>query len=208
MPRRVEIFLSKKVVGKYLARSYPHPSMKVHGREDYYEVPVHEITISGEDDSGKEVTYVHQAPRFMPYWNDPANPYKGYKTLGWANSGLSSGRTIVVPRYKKEYQVQNRYSPGIGAIVLRGAFYIHAGPASTATKDAGFGSAGCVEIVGDFDDFKKDIVSLSGIKGKSLDDAIESLVRAKKLIAVIEGTKAPDIKKAFKGSVTKAVPTP
>ena len=44
--------------------------------------------------------------------------------------------------------------------MVKGGFYIHAGPESV--QDSGWGSAGCVEILGNFDAFKKDVLGLAG----------------------------------------------
>lgn len=192
--RKVTIKLSKKVVGNYEARSYPHDDINGNGKIELYKVPLYEIRVSGIDDSGAAVTFTYKAPRFMPYWNNPKAPDPHYKTLGWANSGLSKGRTIKVKRYIKDYEVRNRYSPGKGAIVMKGAFYIHAGPASES--DVGFGSAGCVEIIGNYDTFKADIASLSG-SGLAADDAIGKLVAVGKLIVVIEYAEPPKIKNLY-----------
>ena len=137
----------------------------------------------------------------MPYWNDPKSPDTHYATKGWTNSGLSSARTVVVSRYIRDYAVHNRYTPGKGAIVLKGSFYIHAGPG--VLSDVGYGSAGCVEIVGNYDTFKSDIASLSGSKFTDADDAIENLVNERKLTVRIEGTTAPDIKSLFSRKVTR-----
>lgn len=196
--RMVTITLTKKIVGQYEARSYPDDDFNNDGLIELYNVPVYEVLIDGTDDAGKAVRKVHMAPRFMPYYNDPANPDPHYRTKGWTNAGLSSGRTIIVPQYKPNYEVQNRYSPGRGAIVLQGTFYIHGGPASLS--DAEFGSAGCVEIIGNYDTFKADIAALSGIPGSS-DQAIGKLVSAKKLKVVIEQASVPDIKACFSRQV-------
>ncbi len=200
--RKVKITLSKKTVGSYEARSYPHDSFSDPKFIELYKVPLHEITVAGTGSDGTAKTFVHQAPRFMPYWNNPEKPDKHYATKGWANSGLSSARTVIVSRYLRNYAVQNRYSPGKGAIVLKGTFYIHAGPGTLT--DYGFGSAGCVEIVGNYDDFKSQIASLSGSAKAESDDAIEELVNARKLTVVIEALKAPDIKKLFSRKILRA----
>lgn len=69
---------------------------------------------------------------------------------------------------------------------------MHAGPASL--QDVGFGSAGCIEIIGNYDDFKKAITDLSGLTG-TLDAAIQQLVNEKKLTVHIQAAAAPDIRK-------------
>lgn len=193
--RKVKITLSNKVVGSYEARSYPDDDYDNNGKIELYKVPVYSIIVSGTDGAGKPKTFLHKAPRFMPYWNDPKKLSSHYKTKGWANSGLSSARTIIVNRYIRDYEVQNRYSPGKGAIVLKDAFYIHGGPANDT--DVGFGSAGCVEIIGNYDTFKSNIASLSGSASKASDDAITQLVIQGNLIVVIESAVVPDIKKLF-----------
>ncbi|MCI0462577.1 MAG: hypothetical protein L0Z62_36975 [Gemmataceae bacterium] len=193
--RKVTITLTSKIVDYYEARSYPDDDRNNDGLWELYKVPVYEILVEGTDDAGNATTYKHQAPRFMPYYNDPANPDAHYSSRGWVNAGLSAKRTVVVTRYKENYEVQNRYSPGKGAIVLKGAFYIHAGPADLS--DIGFGSAGCVEIIGNYDDFKAHIASLSGTGAKTSDEAINKLVGARKLIVEIEQATVPDINKSF-----------
>lgn len=206
--RKVKITLTKKVVGSYEARSYPHDDYDNDGFIELYKVPVHEIIVAGTDNKGKPQTFIHKAPRFMPYWNNPKSPDPDYKTKGWINSGLSAARTIVVRRYKPDYELHNRYSPFFGAIVLKDAFYIHPGPADE--KEVGFGSAGCVEIIGNYDIFKLQIASLSGSASAVADAAIEQLVRAGKLTVVIEATATPDIKKLYSRKVARKVlfPTP
>jgi len=193
--RRVTITLTNRISGQYEARSYPDDDIDNDGLIELYTVPVYEVLIDGTDDAGNAVRHTHQAPRFMPYYNDPAKPDPHYTTRGWTNAGLSSGRTIVVSRYIPGYELQNRYSPGRGAIVLKGTFYIHAGPASLS--DIGFGSAGCVEIIGNYDTFKGHIAALSGLKGVSSDTAIAQLVAARSLIVVIQQATVPDIKSCF-----------
>jgi hypothetical protein len=192
--RVVKITITNKIVGKYEARSYPHDDINGNGKIELYEVDVYEILIEGFDAAGNPKTYKHIAPRFMPYWNNPKNPDSHYKQIGWVNAGLSSERNITVVRYLPNYEVRNRYSPGKGAIVLTGAFYIHAGPADVT--DFGFGSAGCVEIIGNYDDFKSNIQTLSGISG-NVDAAISSLVSKRKLKVTIRQAKAPNIQAKF-----------
>jgi hypothetical protein len=193
--RKVTITLTNKVVGSYEARSYPHDDMNGDGKIELYKVPLFEISIAGVDDTGNAVTFTHKAPRFMPYWNNPRTPDPHYHTKGWVNAGLSQARTIKVERYIRHYEVRNRYSPGRGAIVMKGAFYIHAGPASEA--DVGFGSAGCVEIIGNYDIFKANIASLSGYPSAIADDAIAKLVMDRKLTVIIKNATVPDIKKLY-----------
>lgn len=193
--RKVTITLSNKVVGSYEARSYPHDDMNADGKIELYKVPLYEITIAGIDESGNNTIFTHKAPRFMPYWNNPKAPDPHYHTKGWINAGLSHARTITVERYIRHYEVHNRFSPGRGAIVMQGTFYIHAGPATEA--DVGFGSAGCVEIIGNYDTFKAQIASLSGFKSAIADDAIAKLVMDRKLIVNIKNATVPDIKKLY-----------
>ena len=193
--RKVTITVTNKIVGNYEARSYPDDDIDNDGLVELYEVPVFEILIEGLDDSKNARTIKHQAPRFMPFWNDPREPSEHYKARGWLNAGLATERTIRVNKYIRDYEVQNRFSPGRGAIVLKDYFYIHGGPSDIS--DFGFGSAGCIEIIGDYDTFKNNIKSLSGFKGTDVDDAISKLVQDKNLIVKIEGATAPDIKENF-----------
>lgn len=190
--RKVEIVVTSTVVGQYEARSYPDSQIDATGAYSLYRVPVYRIQIKGTDVRGLAKTVDFMAPRFMPYYNDPQRPDPHYSARGWVNAGLSAARTVVVSTYKRDYEVRNRYSPGRGAIVVHAAFYVHAGPASL--QDVGFGSAGCIEIIGNYDDFKKAITDLSGLTG-TLDAAIQQLVNEKKLTVHIQAAAAPDIRK-------------
>jgi hypothetical protein len=193
--KRVTVTLTSKIIGSYEARSYPHDDIDGDGKIELYKVPVYELTVGGVDNAGKKAVFQHKAPRFMPYWNDPSAPDSHYKTKGWVNARLSQSRTVIVRRYIRDYEVRNRYSPGRGAIVMEGTFYIHGGPANEA--DIGFGSAGCVEIIGNYDTFKSNIAELSGLKASSADDAIAKLVAEGNLIVVVVAAVVPDIKSLY-----------
>ena len=193
--QQVDIVVTSTVVGSYEARSYPDQQTDVQGRYPLYSVPVYKIQIRGKDASQTPISVDFAAPRFMPYFNDPKRPSPHYRAVGWLNAGLSSQRTVVISRFKQDYAVQNRYSPGRGAIVVHESFYIHAGPASL--KDVGFGSAGCIEIIGDYNVFKQAIANLSGVMSASPDQAIQQVVHARKLIVTIQHASPPDIKKSF-----------
>lgn len=192
--RQVDVVITNMIVNQYEARSYPDDETDAYGKYKLYSVPVYRILVKGTDADGNKVTKEFAAPRFMPFFNNPKKKDPAYKATGWINAGLAKARRIEVARYKPEYELHNRYSPGRGAIVLHQAFYIHAGPSSL--DEVGFGSAGCVEIVGDYDDFKKAIADLSGLSG-TYDEIIEQLVRKRKLIVTIQEAKVPDIKKSF-----------
>lgn len=193
--RNVTIVVTNKIVGTYEARSYPDDDYNGNGLVELYEVDIHEILIRGLDENGKNVEKKWEAPRFMPYWNNPQNPNSHYSHLGWINAGLSNAKTIIVPRYNKDYELQNRLSNFKGAIVLQGSFYIHAGPADR--MDYGYGSAGCIEIIGNFDDFKADITNLSGVENHTVDGALEMMVQNRKLKVTIEAAVPPDIRNRF-----------
>jgi hypothetical protein len=191
--RQVVIVATNVVVGSYEARSYPDEQKDAAGYYNLYKVPLYRILVTGKDDTGKNVSGEYRAPRFMPYYNNPKKPSPHYKTLGWINCGLSSTRRVVISQYRQDYQVQNRYSPGVGAIVVHKTFYIHAGPATPS--DVGFGSAGCIEIIGNFDTFKDAIARMAGITGMQRDAAIAQLVKERKLVVEIQQARVPDIKK-------------
>jgi hypothetical protein len=191
----VEIVVTNTTVGNYEARSYPDEQMDVNGFYPLYQVPLYKILVTGTDASDNKIQFEFKAPRFMPYFNNPQRPTPHYKAIGWVNAGLSSARTVTVSQFKPNYAVQNRYSPGRGAIVIKDAFYIHAGPASL--QDVGFGSAGCIEIIGNYDSFKKSIADLSGLSTGSPDIIIQQLVNLRKLIITIRSAVVPNIKNNF-----------
>ncbi|MCL2590005.1 MAG: hypothetical protein FWD67_03770 [Betaproteobacteria bacterium] len=197
--RKVEIVVTSTVVGQYEARSYPHTPVDSTGYYNLYRVPVYKILVKGVDDVKQPQTKMFMAPRFMPYFNDPKNPDRGYKAKGWLNCGLSSARTVAVTRYIQNYEMHNRISAYRGAIVVHQTFYIHPGPATVC--DYGFGSAGCIEIIGNFDVFKEAIASLSGITSGTSGDVIQKLVNDRKLIVIIETAPVPDIRNSFSRQV-------
>jgi hypothetical protein len=158
-------------------------------------VPVYKIIVSGQGAGGTLSRREFTAPRFMPFYNDPKKPDKHYEATGWINARLSKARRQVILQYKQDYEVQNRFSPGRGAIVVHEAFYIHAGPADLL--DYGFGSAGCIEIIGNFDVFKQAVADLGGLTGMSSDLAIGTLIKDRRLVVVIEEAKIPRIQAAF-----------
>ena len=123
-------------------------------------------------------TKTWKAVRFMPYWNDPAAPDTRYRAQGFINSGLHKFSKQAVSLYLPNYGTHNRYSPFRGAIQIKNSFLIHAGPQNL--HDFGWGSAGCVEIIGDFGKFKKNIRDLAGISSATeAGTAISNLVQNK-----------------------------
>lgn len=151
------------------------------------------VIIKCTDDKGQSVKYTWKALRFMPYYNPPN--FSSYKTIGWVNSGLHKLNRQPAPEYKKAYEVHNTYSQHNGAIVLKGTFYIHAGPEDLT--HIGWGAAGCVEIIGSFSEFKDQVKELSGSTQVDADSAISELVFYKKLYIEIEYATPPNIKANF-----------
>ena len=176
--RDVDIIISGTKTGDtYYAKSYPCSDMDKNSKIELYGVPVYYVYIKGTDDKGQSVKYTWKALRFMPYYNPPN--FSSYKTIGWVNSGLHKLNRQPVPEYKKAYEVHNTYSQHNGAIVLKGTFYIHAGPEDLT--HIGWGAAGCVEIIGSFSEFKDQVKELSGSTQVDADSAISELVFYKKL---------------------------
>lgn len=194
--KAVEIIVSNLATGEvYLSRSYPDDDYDNNGKIELYNVPVHKVFIRGINNTGMPEKKEWKAVRFMPYWNDPAAPVKTYKSRGWINAGKHKVARKVVSYYNPDYGTHNRYSPYGGAIQIEDSFLIHAGPNSLA--EYGWGSAGCVEIIGNFDDFKKDIQSLSGSSKINVHAAILELVAQKKLFVQVDYAAPIDIKKQF-----------
>jgi hypothetical protein len=194
--RAVDIIVSgSRAEETYEARSYPSDDMDGDGNVELYRVPVYRVFIEGTDDSGVKQRREWKALRFMPYFNDPKDPDTDYKTRGWVNAGLGFVGRKPVPQFKPDYEVHNRFSEFGGAFVVRGSFYIHAGPTDFA--EAGWGSAGCVEVVGNFDNFKAQVVELSGSTNTDTHAALGEIVRAGKLFVRYEAAAAPNIKALF-----------
>ncbi|WP_207787665.1 hypothetical protein [Candidatus Thiosymbion oneisti] len=166
---------------------------------ELYYVPVYKVLIEGTNAKGAKVKKEWPALRFMPYWNDPKKPDPHYSTRGWVNAGLHQLPKKKVTFYNPNYGTQNRYSPYSGAIQMRDSFLIHAGPRNLSEE--AWGSAGCVEIIGNFNDFKQDIADLSGSISKDAGGAISELVKAGKLFVRVDYARPPDIKKNFAGEL-------
>lgn len=193
--RIVNIIISNiKTNETYYARSYPCSDIDNNGKIELYAVPVYYVYLEGTDNMGNSVKDSWKALRFMPYYN-PKGFSNHYKTVGWVNSGLHSLPRKAVSLYKRNYSVSNTVSPYNGAIVLRDSFYIHAGPQNLF--QIGWGAAGCVEIIGNFNAFKNKIKELSGFKSLAADDAIEKLVQERKLYVEVQPAIPPNIKSNF-----------
>ncbi|MEW4488627.1 hypothetical protein AB1L42_11125 [Thalassoglobus sp. JC818] len=176
----------------YWAQSYPSKDRNKNGYIDYYRVPVYKLRINQYDKNWKVTAFRDWTGlRFMPYYNDPKSPNRKYKSRGFLVAGLSNPRRGRVRTYKSDYRIQNTVSPFDGAIVITGAFYIHAGPQKLS--DWGWGSAGCVEVIGNFDGYKKDIAALGGVSG-NVDDAIAKLVSWKKLYYDFKAATPPKLR--------------
>ena len=206
--RNVDVIVSAKKTGEsYEARAYPIDDVNDDGLIEYYKAPVYYVYVEGTDASGNHVRREWKAPRFMPY-NNPAGARHDdeYKTNGFVTAGLSNVPRFAVGTYKPDYEVHNRFSPFGGAIVVKGGFYIHAGPDNL--QDAGWGSAGCVEILGNFDGFKKDILELAGSpaangKAAELNAAMVQLVSSHKLFVTYQAAARPNIKASFSRQVSE-----
>ena len=166
---------------------------------ELYNTPVYKVFVKGGEASNATQIKEWPAVRFMPYWNDPKEPNSHYRTKGWVNAGLHKLDKRLVTYYNPNYGTQNRHSPHRGAIQLRDSFLIHAGPSSL--RDAGWGSAGCVEIIGDFSNFLKDIKTISGSTKSDTHKSILDLVKAKKFFVEVEYEVPPDFRSNLYGEV-------
>jgi hypothetical protein len=203
--RAVDVIVSAKQTGEtYEARAYPIDDVNDDGLIEYYRAPVYYVYVSSTDANGIRETREWKAPRFMPY-NNPAGKRHDYeyRENGFFTAGLTNIPRFAVGMYKPNYEVHNRYSPFGGAIVVRGGFYIHAGP--EGIEDKGWGSAGCVEIFGDFDAFKRDILELAGSQdtgsAAALNTGMGRLIAAHKLFVTYEAAARPDIKANYSRQV-------
>jgi len=191
MLREVCIIISNVKTGEdYQAKSYPDPDIDNDGIGELYKTPVYYVYIDGTSRLGNRERKTWRAVRFMPYWNDPAAPSTNYRYRGFANSGLHEVKKKVVTSYNKYYGVRNTYSPYGGAIQIRNSFLIHAGPRNL--RERGWGAAGCVEIIGNFNDFKKDIHIFSGSTAINSDDAILELVEKGMLFVQVDKATPPN----------------
>lgn len=163
---------------------------------DIYSVPVYFLFLKGKDENGILKTRVWKVLRFMPYLNDPLNYDNRYGQKGWTVAGLHKLPLQQVREYKRHYSVHSAQTIYRGAIVLKGSFYIHAGPDKIPNAtNAIYGSAGCIEIIGNFNLFKEDIRELSGSDNKIADDVIEELIKKGLLFVQIEQATPPDLLK-------------
>ncbi|SUB88376.1 Uncharacterised protein [Porphyromonas macacae] len=193
--RKVQLVVSNQVVGGqfYHATSFPHRDRDKNGIWDIYNVPVYYLYIKGSDEKGRRISKAWRVLRFMPYWNDPSDPNPHYLQEGWVVAGLCSHPNQPVAQYKRFYRVHSAPSKYDGAIVIKNSFYIHAGPSSIPIAPEGvYGSAGCIEVIGNFYEFKNQIKQLSGSQ-KTADDAIADLVKQRKLYVEIEHAVPPNL---------------
>ncbi len=174
----------------YMARSYPDDDYNNNGKIELYEVPVYTINLKNLENTSSLISW--KALRFMPYWNDPSQPSNHYKTKGWVNSGLHQLEFKPISAFIPGYSTANRDSPYKGAFRLKNSFLIHAGPLQI--NDAGWGAAGCVEIIGDFRVFKANICHLAGYDGNNCDKTLLDMVGNNLLYVKMDQAEVPDLK--------------
>lgn len=193
----VIVVSNQKTADVYYAKSYPDPDFDNDGRRERYRTPIYKVFLKSRSAVGESVQKDWQALRFMPFWNDPKQPTKTYRARGWVNSGLPHIAMMPVPAYLKDYKVHNSVSHFSGAIQIKGNFLVHAGPASAT--DYGWGAAGCIEIVGNFDDFRRDILQMAGSTQADIHVGMQQLVSARQLYIQVDLDTAPDLKSARDG---------
>lgn len=194
--RTVKVVVTNKKTGEtYHARSYPDADYDNNGMIELYGTPVYKVLLTGTDAQGRSVTKEWKALRFMPYWNDRRNPNTHYTALGWVNSGKHAVALKYVTYFNPDYMTRNRVSPYSGAIQIDGSFLVHAGPRDIS--DRGWGAAGCVEVIGDFGEFKKELALLAGATGVDSSADLLEMVKQKKLMIEVEHAIPPDLKNNF-----------
>lgn len=198
--RNVTIVVSShKTADVYYARSYPDSDINNDGRIERYRTPVYKVFLKGKNAAGGAVQIDWRALRFMPFWNDPRRPFAKYSDTGWLDSGLSYTARKHVPAYLKGYKVHNTYSRFDGAIQIRDNFLVHAGPESTLAQYYGWGAAGCVEVIGNFDEFRENILEMSGSTQTDIHAGMQELVAARHLYVQVDVDVAPDLRRAREG---------
>lgn len=192
--RKVLVTVSAVKTGEEyrLAKSYPDNDLNDDLRMEVYTTPVYKIFLDGTDEGGNALRKEWAALRFMPYWNDPRRPNPHYATKGWVNSGLHYLKMQPAPGYLPDYMVLNSVSSFGGAIQLKGNFLIHAGPDVLTTGY--WGSAGCVEVIGNFDEFRTQILTLAGSEERDIPKGMTALVKARKLLVQVDLATPPDFR--------------
>jgi hypothetical protein len=183
---------NQKTTDIYLAKSYPSRDFDHNGMYELYKTPIYEVFIDRFDQDGTTTRKAWTAIRFAPYYNDPKQPDARYRHRGWANAGLHHLAKKPVTSYDPYYKTHNAYSAHSGAIQMRNSFLIHAGPETLG--NSGWASAGCVEIIGSFSQFKGDIAALSGISASTVDATLLALVKVRKLFVQVEYAVPPDFR--------------
>jgi hypothetical protein len=224
----VLITVSNNEIGKYKARSYPHVKVTLldNGIIPFY-VPVYWVIIQKQTVTQIPSSYITNKPyvtiadlaiqnpplkreneverdydtiflrslvwktvRFMPYWNDEKLPIvEGYSTRGWTVAGLPYLPVTRVNVYKPNFY-------GGGLQLNEKGFFIHRGRQSLDTPY--MGSAGCVQLFGDYNIFLCSILSLLGYKINFykqdwIHSAMNEIVRSGRLWVEIQRAIPPNI---------------
>lgn len=195
----VIVVSNQKTADVYYAKSYPDPDFDNDGRRERYRTPIYKVFLKSRSAVGESVQKDWQALRFMPFWNDPRQPTKAYRSKGWVNSGLHHVARKAVPAYLKDYKIHNTVSRFDGAIQIKDNFLVHAGPESAMSSNWGWGAAGCIEIIGDFNEFRMNILEMSGSAQTDIHTGMQQLVSAKQLYIQVDMDTAPDLKAARDG---------
>jgi RHS repeat-associated protein len=191
-PRKVTITVRGVSNGNtYIAKTYPQRSSR------YFIVPAYNITVSGTNNEGKEVSQTWQVLRFMPFLNE--NPQAtGYKTKTGEMpimAGLADKREQTIQSYLPDYEIHNTFSEENGGFVITGGFMIHDGPDNLQSEAGMWGAAGCMEVVGEngFSTMKEFIFSISGSENTNIEKGLQELVNTKNLWLQLEGTPRPPV---------------
>lgn len=175
----------KKTGDRYKkARTFPHRLVHASGKTAHFDVPVYSVYIQKQTIkdrptdfySNPKADYEAKAVRFMPYWLDSQYPNTKYtKDKDWLwNVGVPYLPVTVV-----EYYYPDDYG---GAIPIKNGFLLHEGPSHIEEE---VGSAGCVEIFGNYHHFLERIIRMLGYKAdghkKLIHTAMSEIVRTRRL---------------------------
>jgi|GEM_PF-7020941 hypothetical protein len=145
-----------------------------------YDMPVFRVWLQGLDANGEPVSREWKALRFIPFCDQVAKVVP---------------RTIVVglsffPEQPIKYYIEDELVEcESGSIRIKDNFLILGGPQSFTSE--GWGGTGFVEILGQPQAFRADILELAGIGFCSATDAMQQLIARRKLLVVLEMVPKP-----------------
>lgn len=180
--RPIKLLVGSKEVGTAVTWAYPD------GGAEVYTIPLYELTMSGEDNTGAARQQTFEVIRFGVH-------QKGKRGVPRV-VGLADHQKHIIKAWLPKYTVHSASSPEKGAWQVYENFLIHDGPDDPHRQV--YASIGCVEICGGpagFVKFNEAIIELSGAKSGTKAEQLKAIGAARNIVIEYEKASRPALRK-------------